>query len=832
MPEHNETPAPQDGVEGVPGEAGQPAVPHDSESPGEPQRILRNFAPGELGPAELERSTELSLSAIGYFRRFGWLPIPVHWIEADGACSCHRPQCAQPGKHPILNGWQNLRPDESQIIAWWSISGEYPLANIGILTGAPSGILPLDVDPDHGGAESLAALEAQHGELPFTRMHHSGGGGPHYFFAMPQGMDAGNAHGKLGKGLDIKGTGGYIIVSPSISGKGPYEGPPNEARDIEPAEMPPWMIEWLTERQKLQRGEPSAAEESVAPTGLRQAYARAVLAARTKELREAGPGTRNDTLNACAFALGQLGPDGIVEQETAWAALSEAASACGLSAGETRATFLSGWGNGYLSPFHPDWKELDQEWPLRRWNQVGLGHRMVDHWADVLRWSPDIPGRWMAYRANTWQPAGEKAGLWYAQKMIVSLRDTEALGYDDQRGMEGESEAESPREKFIEWAWKQEKTESFAAAAEVCLVNDQMRIRQRDCDANPYLINLRNGVWDARAALNRGRLVPHDQNFLLTMQCAVTYNADAACPGWDDFLEEMQPDPEMRAFIYRMMGYSMTGDTSEQCIFLHHGDGMNGKSVFNYVMKSILGGYAQTVPVDTLLVSRSDGNVPNDVARMSGKRYLTASETKAGKQLDEQQIKELTGGELVAARFMRAEFFEFKPTGKIHLTSNHLVHISDDPATRRRLFYVPWREKVAEGQQDKHLPEKLFEREAPGILNRLLGGLTDWLDRGELAPPSASLNAKQQHHEEEDTLGQFVDEWLIITDKPEVGDPLRSTSYLYSCYASWSRQGGMTPMAVNSFSVKLAKRYERVRTGIWRGFPHLQPRFTLDGPPA
>ena len=795
-----------------------------------PEGGIRNFGAGYLDPDDDARRYELLDAAVGYAER-GWQVHPLWHVDADGICACHRSEeCSHPGKHPRLANWPQMASSDIDTVAmWWrDASSEpapdnwYPLANVGIAMGQESGIFALDIDPRSTGDISLAALELQHGELPATRIHQTGSGGVHYLFLWPD-FRVGKSASKLAKGVDIQGANSYIVAPPSITDKGGYECV-NPVHDIDPAGAPGWLLDILREQDKLRQGIPSSRAARVAPTGIRRAYAKAVIQARARELRETPEGKRNDTLNRCSFALGQLCPDGIIDEETAWTVLAEAASACGLNPGETRRTFRSGWSKGCLSPFYPDWAEQGREWPQRRWNEFGLGDRMVDHYADVLRWCPQMK-TWMLYQGGTWQAEGGEAGSWFAQYMIDSLPETEALSYDDTRDIADGKEVPSDREQFLEWAIKQQTTKAVSAADRLCRSNSLMRVKLNACDVDPLLINLRNGTWDA----GTGKLLDHDPDRLLTMQAAVSYDPEATCPRWNAFLAQVQPDPEMRAYLYRVWGYSMTADTSEQAMFLHQGNGANGKSVAADVISRILGDYAQTVPVETLMLSKVEGQVPTDVARMDGKRYLTASETKTGKQLDEAAIKQLTGGETVAARYMRANFFEFRPTGKIHLTSNHLVHLSDDPATWRRLHLVPWEQTIEPGSQNKYLAQRLYDTEAAGILNRLLKGLADWRARGGLDAPARAQEAKEQYRSNEDTVGQFIDECLDVSDNETPGLPGSSIGAINSQYDFWCKEAHIKPMAKTTLSTLLARRgFKRDRQGNWRGFPGLTVRFGVD----
>jgi hypothetical protein len=157
-------------------------------------------------------------ASLVYAEEFCFAVFPCHWIAQLGACSCGKAKCESPGKHPLTrNGFKDASKDAGQIRAWWE---RWPDANIGIATGATSCIVVLDVDPRHGGDQSLAALEAEHGKLPDTPLVLTGGGGSHIYFQMPAGVEIHNSAGGLGPGLDIRGEGGYVIAPPSrhISG--------------------------------------------------------------------------------------------------------------------------------------------------------------------------------------------------------------------------------------------------------------------------------------------------------------------------------------------------------------------------------------------------------------------------------------------------------------------------------------------------------------------------------------------------------------------------------------------------------------------------------------
>ena len=184
-----------------------------------------------------------------WYAAHGWPVIPLHSIRG-GACTCGKPQCDSPGKHPhTKNGIKDASLDPAVIERWWR---QWETANVGVCTGANSGLMVLDIDPRHGGDESLAEFAREHGESLSTVEAITGGGGRHLVFKHPGGS-VGNRVGLL-PGIDVRGDGGYIVAPPSNHasggqycwrvGHGPHE--------IEPAAIPPPLLKLLT----TERGRP------------------------------------------------------------------------------------------------------------------------------------------------------------------------------------------------------------------------------------------------------------------------------------------------------------------------------------------------------------------------------------------------------------------------------------------------------------------------------------------------------------------------------------------------------------------------------------------------
>ena len=776
-----------------------------------------------LAPDEDARRRELLEAALKYAQA-GYGVVPVRWVDADGHCSCaNGAECPSPGKHPVHPQWPDMATcDPIQVASWWREPPEdiatewWPMANIGLVTGRQWGYFVLDVDEHAGGSQTLAAYERRNGDFPLTRVHQTARGGTHYFWKHP-GFDVRNsAQTILGHGLDIRGEHGFVVAPPSRSSYGAYEL--NPAHDIEPAPAPEWLLGLLRSHDKDQTGSSIAGSMPTTATGAARKYAEAALAAETERMRNAPEGTRNDTLNQCAFSLGTLGGAQLLDEEQAWAALREAAQAAGLGEGEIRKTFMSGWRKGLENPRNVQWNVMGGDWPARPRTEFGLADRMVDHFGTELRWNPDRR-TWMLYKDGVWFTGAPEAGEWFAQEMIRRLLVTEALSFDEDPDMARDgTELPSPRALFEEWVGKQQTRKSVSAAARLATGIPMMRISEASFDQDPYLLCARNGVVN----LETGDLIPHAPDLRMTLQCAASYRPEPA-PLWEDFLRRVQPDPEMRGYLQRVMGYCATALTTEQVFFLWHGQGANGKSVAQNVLAHVLGTYAQTMPVSTLMASTVEDRIPNDVARIKGRRFLVASETKQGKALDEQRLKQMTGGDTIAARYMRAEWFEFRPVGKIQLTTNHLPRMSDDAATWRRIHLISWPVIIPEAERDGFLQQRLIDQEAAGILWWIVQGALAWREEG-LNPPEQVHAAKEEYKAEEDVVGQFVEECLDVVEEKN-GVLGRGSAEIWNAYDAWRRREGHPYLGQKALTGRLKKHgHDNNRSNGWSGFPGLQVR--------
>jgi putative DNA primase/helicase len=255
-------------------------------------------------------------------------------------------------------------------------------------------------------------------------------------------------------------------------------------------------------------------------------------------------------------------------------------------------------------------------------------------------------------------------------------------------------------------------------------------------------------------------------------------------------------DTELIAFVRRLVGYALTGDTREHALAVLHGSGANGKTTFIETIKRLLGGFATTAAFDTFMRRREHGP-RNDLARLHRARLVVASESGEGRRLDEATLKQLTGGDRIAARFLYGEYFEFTPEFKLVLVTNHRPRVDgDDDAIWRRLRLVPF-EASFEGREDRGLPAKL-ERELPGILAWAVGGCIEWQAEG-LGEAGAVTRATAEYRCDEDVLGAF------LAERCQLGGEATAAS-LRDAYEDYCHDAGEKPLSANVLGRRLAKR--------------------------
>lgn len=448
-----------------------------------------------------------------------------------------------------------------------------------------------------------------------------------------------------------------------------------------------------------------------------------------------------------------------------------------------------------------------------RLTDVGNAMRLVSLHGRDLRYVPEFK-KWLVWDGGRWlmDEDGE---------IMRRAKDTAAAIYVEAKNA-AEAGEQGMADKMASHAGRTQSANRIKAMIELAQSEPSIPVRTTELDQNNYLLGVSNGVINLRTgALREPRQKDH-----LTKQALVAYEPDAHAPLFLAFLDRiMGGNQALVDFIQRAIGYSLTGDTGEQCLFFLHGSGQNGKSTLLTAIKELLGDYAMQCPAETLMAKQGGGNIPNDIARLRGARFVATVETEDGRRFAESMIKQLTGQDTIAARFLFAEYFEFIPNFKIWLGANHKPVIrGDDYAIWRRIRLVPFTVTIPPEERDNGLAAKL-KNEYPGILAWAVQGCMEWQRQG-LNPPPEVLAATEEYKSEMDLIGKWIEECCITAPHATA-----KASALYGNYKRWVEDNGGFPLSSTKFGLKLGDRgYRKEKSGtvVYRGIGLLDTSDSLD----
>ncbi|MGN8225531.1 phage/plasmid primase, P4 family [Gracilimonas sp. BCB1] len=683
--------------------------------------------------------------------------IPLHTPTQKGQCSCGN-QCESQGKHPRIRNWtEKASNDPSQIREWWQ---KWPEANIGIVCGLLSNIIVLDMDPRHNGEESLEALEEKLGVFTQTTTIMTGGGGKHFYYLYPGKHRIKNSSGKLGEGLDIKTDGGYVVAPGSLHKSGRAYDWLFGLEEIKP--FPDKLIEKLKNHRKTNN---------------------------KTELSSSDPiyeGERNDTLFSIGVILRKKGANRIqIESELIDINRLRCNPPLNISEIKSIASSASKGPSSVSGNFQK--RDENEEYGL--WDtEFGNANEFVERYAEEVRYN--IDGKhWLVWDGSRWKKDPNELIVSAYAKKLIELMYEEAYEIKD----------EKLRDKKIQHIKKSAKGTAINAILTIARTDLRIRITENQLDQRPLMITLDNLTYD----LNSGEKLKHNPNHFITKKLPFSFDSNARAQRWREFvLQIMNGDEEMASFLKQAVGYSLTGLTSEQCLFFLYGQGKNGKTTFVEVLMKMFDEYSCKAENRMIMDVGNSSAIPNDVARLNGHRFVLFSEIQEGRRLDEAKVKNLTGGDTITARFLRQEFFDFEPSHTIWLFGNHKPLISGtDDGIWRRLRLIKFARQFSEKERDRHLREKLY-KELPGIFNWALEGFEIWKDNDRrLAIPEQVKRETLNYRGEMDVLTSFIHE----TCKQGVTYSC-SNKDLRSAYELWCSENGLQVMSNKTINPKLEQK--------------------------
>lgn len=429
---------------------------------------------------------------------------------------------------------------------------------------------------------------------------------------------------------------------------------------------------------------------------------------------------------------------------------------------------------------------------------TGNARRLARLHSEDLRYVEEF-GHWLVWDGSVWRR--DTTGELYrrAKSIPIDLLHEAAADPDASR-----------REAIARHAAKTESERSIRAMIHLAKSEPPIPARPDDFDADPLMLNTPKGMID----LQTGEIHSHDRAAMCTRSTGAGYVPGARSELWEKCLETWLPNSEVRSFVQRIVGYSVIGTVTEHILPILYGLGANGKSVFIEAIRRALGEYAAQTPAETLVGSRTTG-VPNDVARLKGARFVTASETEENGRLSEGKVKSMTGGDRLIARFMRGEWFEFSPTFTVWLSTNHRPVVQGtDEGIWRRLKLIPFNVRIPEDQRDPELAAKL-DRELEGVLAWAVEGALEYQRIG-LCPPAAVEAATNEYRRDQDVIGAFIAEECIEDPNGTV-----SIAELFERFEGWCGRSGEKSGSKRAFGQKLEERGlskgRSANARIWRG---------------
>jgi len=400
--------------------------------------------------------------------------------------------------------------------------------------------------------------------------------------------------------------------------------------------------------------------------------------------------------------------------------------------------------------------------------------------------------RWLLWSGHRWSPDCA-AAIRSMAKDAARRRYLGAVRFTDEKDRKAEAL----------WAIASESRQRVEAALYFAQAEKPISDTGDGWDSDPWLLGCTNGVVDLRT----GEVRPGRPEDRITLNTGLPFEPQAVAPRWEQFLVEVfAGDSDVIDWVHRALGYGATGDTREQIVCLLHGSGSNGKSVFCTAVRSTLGDYAYNAPFATVEMEHR-AQIPNDLAALACRRFVTAAETNEGVRLNEARVKTLSGGDPITARFLNQEFFTYQPMLKLWLCVNHLPRVRDlSYGFWRRVRTIPFLQRFQGEAQDKALAATL-KAEANGILAWIVRGAVEWQRRGLEPIPEPVQHATASYREESDPLSEFLRERCVVA-----GNASAAGAELYKAYTAWADDWGIAKherLGSRTFGERMTERFEK-----------------------
>lgn len=701
--------------------------------------------------------SELLNAALKY-AELGYHVIPLFGI-VEGKCECGKADCVSPGKHPRIQDWQHKASSEDAVVRrWW---GMWEQSNIGILLNPDLVVLDIDRHGDTDGYESFRKAEELHGPIPETVSATTGGGGLHFYFR-------GNCRTHKYKslpGVDVKGQDSFTILPPSlhVSGKRYEWAPDASLLELEVADAPKWLLK------------PDRVQSAAQRNG--------------ETLTTWGEGERNVNLLRHAGVLRRYGhtPQRILSFLTELNAEN-----CSPPLDQSEVAYIA----KSVSRYEPDpvasrTVTTEQETDDGLWwlTDGGNAKRFVKGAGKDFLHVRTLPDGWMHFSGGRWRHDPKAATR--AAQSIASEIVAEADRCQDSK----------KADQLLAWAKKSNMVRGVRDMLALASADSEIEAEIEQFDAAKHIICTPSGAVD----LKTGELRDAERTDFFTKCTGAPYDPKCDTTIWEKFiLEIMDGDKEMAEYLRRLAGYSLTADTSAQAFFVLYGAGLNGKNTLTDTLVKAWGSYHKTTTPETWLVNYQR-NKDLDMAMLVGARLTIASEFKENRAMDESIVKTVTGDGTIYARNHHAQGFDYEPSVKLWMATNHKPDVgSGSFGFWRRVRLIPFECKFS---VDNDFKGRMMAQ-APAALTWAVQGAQEWLQgKGELGDPKKVIDACNAYREESDELGRWIEACCIV-------DPMEIELFgdMYESYVDWCHANRDKPASKTAIGKKLGdKGFESVR---------------------
>ncbi|RIL22687.1 DNA primase [Staphylococcus gallinarum] len=424
------------------------------------------------------------------------------------------------------------------------------------------------------------------------------------------------------------------------------------------------------------------------------------------------------------------------------------------------------------------------------YDDTGNAERLKDLFGENIRYNYTSKS-WMYYDGKRWKNDDTGRMKILTDKVVDNMKNEKLFVAD---GIDKED-----MEKYRYRHWKDSRNHN----KKVNMMKEcehLLPVRNETFDNDFNLFNVQNGYIN----LKEGQINEHERENYFTKISNVEYTDKADCPKWDEFLDDIfLGNQELVKFIQRAVGYSLSGYTSEQVLFVLYGNGRNGKSVFLDILNEIFGNYATNIQPQAIMASKNQSDASPEIAKLDGARLVTTTEPNEGERFDEGLLKQITGGDKVSARKLYENEFEFTPQFKLWMATNHKPYVRGrDEGIWRRFIIIPFDKQIPLHEIDRDLTKKL-KRELPAIMRWCVDGFLEWQRIG-LSEPAIIKEQRDEYRTEMDSIAAFIEECCVVKSDEKV-----KASLLFEAYDNWAKENHQHRMSSTKFGKEMAIKFTK-----------------------